>query len=617
MGMPKRTALPATNAQVADVFDTIADLLEMQDENVFRVRAYRTAARELRLLSRDVRRMLEEGKDLRALRGIGTDLAGKIEEIVRTGRCRDLEALHERFPSTLHEILRLPGLGPKRVKVLFERLGVSTLTELADAARAQRIRELPGFGETTERNVLDSIAGGMGLGRRLGLAQAHVEAQRLEARLRSARGVDRVVVAGSYRRGRATVGDLDLLVTAAPSNDATACFVSDDRVTRVVAHGEHRSSVVLDSGLRVDLRVLRPQSYGAALHYFTGSKAHNIAIRKLALARGLKLNEYGVFRGDERIAGETEASVFAMVDLPYIPPELREDRGEIEAAREGRLPNLVRLEDLPADVVRLPAHYSPELGLSRALEAAKRRGTTRLVIVHELDTLHPRPWEVLRERLETIAGMDARGWDITQGVTFEITRTRDIAPDAKTWLPLVVVSMRISHRAARPGATTLEKLRRLRPDGLRVVFTDLRESEPPGDLGRGLEPAFDQVDFLMVEGAADQLAAAEPLLRGAPSTMPVVLASGDIDEPDAARELLVVQVAIEVRAAVPATAQRHARGRLAGGEPTREAEIGLGVVPRSTRCEVDGGEELLRRDLDGLYRELRDEIGRRQRLHQR
>jgi DNA polymerase (family X) len=542
MSVPRRAAqYPASNARIAEVFDAIADLLEMQAHNVFRVRAYRTAARELRQLSRDVGQMLADGEDLRKLRGIGTDLAQKIEEVVRTGRCEALDALHEQFPRSLHEILALPGLGPKRVKVLFDRLGISTLAELSDAAKSQRIRSLPGFGETTERNIVDAIAGAMGLGRRIGLEQAHVEAERLVRLLRSARGVDRVVVAGSYRRGRATVGDLDLLVTASADNEASTRLVEDDRVTRVLAHGAGRTTVVLDSGLRVDLRVLRPESHGAALHYFTGSKAHNIAVRKLALARGLKLNEYGVFRGAERIAGETEASVFRTVDLPFIPPELRENQGEIEAAREGRLPDLVRLEDLRADVVRVPAHASALVGATRALELAQRRGFDQVVLLHELDRLHPRPWEALRERVGSLAGVPGHQL-LVQGVTVELGRTAAAPADAAGWLSVVVATLRVSRRATRLSAATSEALEQLAPDGVRVEFTDLPQSEdPPTDLGRVLEGVMEEVGFLLLEGTPGQLIATEPLVRALPPAVPVVLGSGDVEELDASLELVVVQ----------------------------------------------------------------------------
>ncbi len=342
--------MPVHNADIATVFEEIADLLEIQGENPFRIRAYRNAARTVNELGRDLATLLAGGGELPKLPGIGPDLAGKIKEIAASGTCALLERLHRELPPAITELLKVPGLGPKRVRLLHDSLEVDTVEELRRAGGAGRIRELPGFGEKMEARILEALAARPAAPQRFKLAVAAQYAAALEAWLARVPGVRKVTVAGSYRRMRETVGDLDILVAAAAGSPVMRRFTAYDEVKSVLAQGETRSSVLLKSGLQVDLRLVPPESYGAALHYFTGSKAHNIAIRKLGQARGLKINEYGVFRREERLAGDTEESVFAAVDLPWIPPELREDRGEIEAARRGELPRLVALADLRGDL---------------------------------------------------------------------------------------------------------------------------------------------------------------------------------------------------------------------------------------------------------------------------
>ena len=342
--------MPVHNADIAAVFEEIADLLEIRGDNPFRIRAYRNAARTVGELGHDLAALVARGRDLPKLPGIGADLAGKIAEIGRTGTCALLERLHRVLPAAITELLRIPGLGPKRVKLLHDALKVDTVEALRRAAGAGRIRELPGFGEKTESRIREALAARGAASQRLKLAVAAQYAAALETWLGRAPGARKVTVAGSCRRMRETVGDLDVLVAAAVGGPVTERLLAYDEVKSVLARGETRSSVTLKSGLQVDLRVVPPESYGAALHYFTGSKAHNIAIRRLGQARGLKINEYGVFRGTRRIAGDTEESVYRAVGLPYIEPELREDRGEIEAARRGELPRLLALADLQGDL---------------------------------------------------------------------------------------------------------------------------------------------------------------------------------------------------------------------------------------------------------------------------
>jgi len=391
--------MPVHNADIAAIFEEIADLLEIGNENPFRIRAYRNAARTIGGFGRDIGALVEAGMDLPKLPGIGADLAGKIHEIVSTGHCKTLDKLRAQTSPGITELLRIPGLGPKRVQALNRELGVSTVAQLREAARGKRIREIAGFAAKTEQRILDALAAHAEETPRFKLAVATQYAESLVEYLKRVRGVQRVEIAGSYRRMKDTVGDLDILVTALPGSPVMKRFVAYDEVRDILAHGDTRSSIALKNGLQVDLRLVPVESYGAALHYFTGSKAHNIAIRRLAQARGLKINEYGVFRSKQRIAGDTEQSVYAAVGLPFIEPELREDRGEIEAARAGRLPRLVTLAELRGD---LHVHTRASDGrntISEMARAARAQGLAYIAI-----TEHSRRLTVARgldpQRLE-------------------------------------------------------------------------------------------------------------------------------------------------------------------------------------------------------------------------
>lgn len=387
--------MPIHNADIAAIFEEIADLLEIQGANPFRVRAYRNAARTVGEFGRDLAALIARGQELPKIPGIGPDLARKIHEIASTGKSSFLERLHRELPESITELLHIPGLGPKKVKALYDQLKVDSLEDLRAAAEAGRIRALPGFGEKTERHILEALAVRTDTKRRFKRPVAAQYAEALAAALRAVPGVTRVEIAGSYRRCRETVGDIDLLVTAQDSTPVMARFTSYDEVAEVLSQGDTRASVVLRCGLQVDLRVVPEASYGAALAYFTGSKAHNIVLRKRAQARGLKLNEYGVFRGDTPIAGATEESVYAALGLPWIPPELREDRGEVEWAERGPLPALITRADLRGD---LHCHTKASDGANTLAEmalGARARGleylaitehSQRLKMVHGLDS---------------------------------------------------------------------------------------------------------------------------------------------------------------------------------------------------------------------------------------
>ncbi|MBE0619679.1 MAG: DNA polymerase/3'-5' exonuclease PolX [Burkholderiales bacterium] len=385
------------NADIARVFGEIADLLEIQQANAFRIRAYRNAARVVVGQQLDLAARLAAGGELPKLPGIGADLSAKIHEIAASGTCALYEKLKRQLPAGITDLLHVSGLGPKRVQRLYQELDVQTPEQLLRAARDGRLRGLPGFGEKTELNILQAVEAQLKRPGRHKLAFAAQYAYAYADYLSQGAGVGRVALAGSFRRMRETVGDLDILVTAASPATAMQRVAAYPEVKQVLSRGETRASVVLHAGIQVDVRVVAEECYGAALQYFTGSKAHNIAVRKLGQGLGLKINEYGVFRGPKRIAGETEESVYAAVGLPYIPPELREDRGEIEAARAGKLPRLVELADLRGD---LHAHTKASDGHASIRDmalAAAARGFTYLAI-----TEHSR-------RLRMAHGLDPRG----------------------------------------------------------------------------------------------------------------------------------------------------------------------------------------------------------------
>jgi DNA polymerase (family 10) len=368
------------NIDVAKIFNEVADLLEIQGANVFRVRAYRNAARTVETLSAPVESMVRSGGNLEELPGVGKDLAGKIREIVETGGLGMLRELTKELPEGLVVMIRIPGVGPKRAKQVYDSLGISTLDKLETAARAGKLRELRGLGPTIEARILQGITEQRAHAGRHPLGEAEAYVTPLVEHLRRVPGLTEIEVAGSFRRRRETIGDVDVLVAAEKPEAVAESFISYPQVKEVTARGDTRSAVVLRSGLQVDLRVVPERSFGAALHYFTGSKPHNIAIRTLGVRRKLKINEYGVFRGTKSIGGRTEEEVFSSVGLPWIPPELREDRGEIDAARDGRLPVLVTLDEIRGDLQMHTTYTDGRASVAEMAEACRMMGYQYLAI---------------------------------------------------------------------------------------------------------------------------------------------------------------------------------------------------------------------------------------------
>ena len=341
------------NPDIARLFDEVADLLEIQDANPFRVRAYRNAARTIRDYPEPLTDLVRAGtKDLTDIAGIGDDLAEKITDIVTTGELPLRKQLASKLPAGLLDLLRIPGLGPKRVKLLYKKLKVKSAADLATALDKGRVQKLKGFGPKMEEKMRAGIGQAQVGERRMLLNEAETQATALLAYLEAGGGGRQMEVAGSYRRRRETIGDLDIVVTS-EGKDSTPVmdrFVAYGDVANVISKGETRATVKLRGGLQVDLRAVEPDAYGAALLYFTGSKAHNIDLRKIAQEKSYKLNEYGLFKGTRRAAGKTEEEVYAKLGLDWIPPELREARGEIALAREHRLPRLVDVNDIRGDL---------------------------------------------------------------------------------------------------------------------------------------------------------------------------------------------------------------------------------------------------------------------------
>jgi DNA polymerase (family 10) len=372
---------PVKNLELARLFHELATLLEVQNDSVFRVRAYARAAQTLEALAESVEAVAGRG-ELARLPGIGRDLAAKIAEYLATGRIAQLEELRRGLPPTFLTLLEIRGLGPKTARLLYDRLGADSVERLEALAASGEILRVPGIREKTRENILKSIALWRAGHARTLLGAARAIALEVAEALAAPGSADRIEIAGSLRRMRETVKDIDILVTSTEPQRVIKTFVTLPSVLEVVAQGDTKASVRHRDGLAIDLRVVEPDTFGAALQYFTGSKDHNVRIRELARRQGLSVSEYGVFdeKTGARVAGKTEAEVYGALGLPWIPPELRENTGEIEAARAGRLPALVTRAAIRGD---LHAHTDWSDGhhpLEQLIEAAQARGYEYIIV---------------------------------------------------------------------------------------------------------------------------------------------------------------------------------------------------------------------------------------------
>ena len=405
------------NQHLASMFNEVADLLEIQGANAFRVRAYRNGARTLENLSGSVADILATpGGGLESLDGIGKDLAAKIKVMVETGQLPQLEELRQQVPRGVVEMLRIPGLGPKKVAVLFGELAIASIAQLKVACDAGKVSELKGFGKKTEQSILEGIPHALEAGKRFLISVATESVDEIVADLRQLPSISQVSVAGSCRRRKETCGDLDVLAISDDSGAAMDRLAAHPLVEKVLARGDTKQRVRLRTGIELDLRVVSAESYGAAMQYFTGSKEHNIVIRRRAIERGLKLNEYGLFRGDDSVAGRTEEEVYAAVGLPWIPPELRENRGEIELAEAGKLPNLIEVADIQGDLHMHTTASDGKGSIREMAEAAIARGlkyiaitdhSKRVSMANGLDATRLRQhWNEIRKVREEISGIE-------------------------------------------------------------------------------------------------------------------------------------------------------------------------------------------------------------------
>jgi DNA polymerase (family X) len=449
------------NKQVADALDEIADLLELKDANRFRIRSYRRAARSVRNLSARLADLAEdEEASLDGIPDVGEATAAKIREILRTGSCQRLEDLRGDLPKGLTRLMQIPRIGPRKAMQLHEELGVTTLRQLERACEKREVRALDGMGPKTEENILRGIHLVQRTEGRLRRDEASEQLAPLADALNAIPSLAQWVVAGSYRRGRPTVGDLDILLRS-NDRDATAdALVSYDAVSEVIDRGSEKVSVRIENELRVDFRFFDAPSFGAAQLYFTGSKDHNIRLRRRAGDRDWKLNEYGLSKGDKRLAGKTEQAVYRRLDLDWIPPELREDRGEIDAAAEGRLPALVERDDLRGDLHAHTADSDGTLTIRELANAAREFGhdylavtdhSRRVTMAHGLDD------DRLRRQADAVRDVDRdmkRFW-LLAGVECDILKDGrlDLKEETLAGLDWVVAGVHYDRALSRRAMT--------------------------------------------------------------------------------------------------------------------------------------------------------------------
>jgi DNA polymerase (family 10) len=362
------------NKEITDKLTQVADLLDIKGENEFRVQAYRNAVRTISGLSTSLAEMVENDEDIFSLPDIGDSMAEKIEEIVETGKLKQLKKLKKDVPVSLIEIMKLEQMGPERTKTLYQELDINSIDDLKKAVEEGKVEELDGFGKKTVENIKREIEeySQKGGSNRVKRSEAEKEIKTLESYLE--KKMSDVTIAGSFRRKKETVGDIDILATSSDTENAMKAFTEFDEVDRVLAHGKKKSSVKLRTGLQVDLRIVEKNEFGAAMLYFTGSKEHSVALRRMGQDKDLKVNEYGVYSGKKKLASKTEKKMYKALGLRYIEPELREDKGEFEASRNDELPKLIKLEDIKGD---LQTHTKASDGknlLKEMVEAARELG---------------------------------------------------------------------------------------------------------------------------------------------------------------------------------------------------------------------------------------------------
>jgi DNA polymerase (family 10) len=461
--------LALTNREIADIFEQIATMLEIKGESIHRILAYRRAGETIRDLPRDLRAVAAEGT-LTELPNIGDTLAEKITELLDTDKLKFYDKLAAEIPAGLVEMTRINGVGPKKAKLFWKELNITSVTDLEAAAQAGKLRELSGMGEKSEKKILEGIESLKRQTGRAPLGVALPAAQAILDHLLTLPGAIEGAIAGSIRRGRPTIGDVDLLIASDNAEPIMNAFVSMEQVARVLGHGPTKSSVELHNGLQVDLRILEKARWGTALNYFTGSQAHNIRMRELALKKKLSLNEHAFSPVDKagniiedapKILCATEEEVYATVGLPWIPPELREDSGEIEAAQKNRLPDLITLDDMQADLHMHTTWSDGQLSIREMAEAARMRGRKYIVITdHSQYSAIANGLSVERilQQQAEVRKVDAEmqpGFRVFHGVEMDIRSdgTLDYPDDVLEKLDFVIASLHFSLRQERAVIT--------------------------------------------------------------------------------------------------------------------------------------------------------------------
>lgn len=371
------------NIEIANILKQIANILEIINANPFRVVAHRRAAQSIENMAHNIKTIYNEGK-LEQISGVGKAISDHIKELIETGKCQEFEKLKKRIPVGVLELLNIEGLGPKKVKLFYQKFGVKSVPQLKKLVKSHNLLKLKGWGEKSEKNILRGIELYKRFKQRFALGEVYFLSQNIIRKLKQSKLINKVEICGSIRRAKETIGDLDILATSKTPKKAIDFFTSLDEVQRVVAKGTTKARVVLRRGPEADLRVVKPESFGAAMHYFTGSKHHNIHIRKIGIEKKLRINEYGVFKKTKgklvRIGGKTEEQMFKSVGLPLIPPEIREDEGEIEAGQKGKVPKLVKLNDIKGDLQTHTKWSDADNTILEMAQAAKHKGYTYIAI---------------------------------------------------------------------------------------------------------------------------------------------------------------------------------------------------------------------------------------------
>ena len=505
------------NSEVARILRNISILLDM-DDVPFKPRAYEKAALSIEALEEDVEQTYQKGglKALKQIPGVGESIAEKIEELVKTGKLKYYEELSKKAPVDLEALSSIEGLGPKKIKVLWQKLGIKNVDDLEKAALAHKISELPGFKKKTEENILKGIDFAKKSKGRFILGFTLPLIREIESRLKSCPEVKKAVAAGSVRRMRETIGDVDFLVVSDKPDEVADFFVSMPEVIQVLEKGKTKSAVKLKTGLNADVRILPEESFGAALQYFTGNKPHNIELRRIAQKKGWKLSEYGIFRKETQIAGRTEEEVYEKLGLRWVPPELRENTGEIEAAKKGELPNLIGYGDLKGDLQVHSSWTDGQNSIMEMAEQAKKNGLEYIVVSDHTQYLamtgglDEKGLLKQRKEIDQLNGK-LEGFTVLQGAEVNILKNGELDISDKALRSLDVASAAVhSHFSLSKEEMTKRVLKAVENPNVDILLhpttREIQKREPIQlDLEKVIDAAKDSGTVLDVDSYPDRL----------------------------------------------------------------------------------------------------------------